>query len=108
MTKKTLSQDTSAPKDDLARRELADAIRREWGRLSEHAEEFSATAEAVVTAVETGGQGTRHAARLRAAALAAAATRASVVLGDVQRVAGRLEGLATALDVSQPDEPEAP
>jgi hypothetical protein len=106
MTNKTVSQDRNTPKDDLARRELADAIRREWGRLSEHAEELSATAEAVVVAVETGGEGTRYAARLRAAALAAAATRASVVLGDVQRVAGRLEGLATALDVFQPDEPE--
>src|SRR5262249_4284971 len=47
MTSPNVPQDPVAPKFELARREIADAIRREWGRLGEHADELSATAEAV-------------------------------------------------------------
>jgi hypothetical protein len=108
MTNPNVPQDPSAPKFDLIRREIAEAIRREWGRLGEQADELSATAEAVSITIDGGGKTTRHSARLRAAALTAAATRASVVLGDVQRIAGRIEGLAVAATELEPDEPESP
>lgn len=104
MTNPNVPQDPTAPKFELLRREIADAIRREWGRLGEHADELSATAEAVAITIDGGGKTTRHSARLRAAALTAAATRASVVLGDVQRIAGRIEGLAVAATELEPDE----
>ena len=106
MTKPNVPQDANAPKFDLVRREIAEAIRREWGRLGEHADELSATAEAVAITINGSGETTRHSARLCAAALTAAATRASVVLGDVQRIAGRIEGLAVAATELEPDEPE--
>jgi len=100
MTNETLDQEPSHPNpaDSLPQAELASALRREWARLGEHADELESIAEAVQAVTNKGQAASRRGARHQAAALAAAATRAAVVLGDLQRVAGRIEAYADALE----------